>query len=266
MEQRYFIELAFKGTAYNGWQIQPNAQGIQQVIEEAIAILIKEKVRVTGAGRTDTGVHASFYVAHFATATGLTGQLPESVRKLNHILPPDIAIKSIYPVGPDDHSRFSALSRTYKYYISLRKNPFRQETSYHINYRLDIAAMNNVAAELFKHSDFKSFCRSNSGVKNFNCHIMEAKWEVYDDMLIFTIKADRFLRNMVRAIVGTILDAGTGKISAEEFMNIILARDRRKAGTSAPANGLFITDIEYPAEILSQKKNFDESGFFVSGT
>lgn len=253
MEQRYFIELAFKGTAYSGWQIQPNAISIQQIIEEALALLIKEPVRVTGAGRTDSGVHASYFVAHFDTGSSLILPLQETVRKLNHMLPHDIAIMSIFPVNKKDHSRFSALSRTYKYYISPRKNPFKQETSYHINAFLDMVEMNKAAAELIRHIDFSSFCRTNTNVRTHICHIKEAKWEETEEMLIFTVQADRFLRNMVRAIVGTILEAGFGKMSVEEFRKIIEARSRSAAGTSAPAQGLFLTDIEYPAEIMSKK-------------
>ena len=256
MEQRYFIELAFKGTAYNGWQIQPNALGIQQVIEEALAILIKEKIPVTGAGRTDTGVHASYFVAHFTTSS-TSMCTDELVRKLNHLLPEDISIFRIFPVGITDHSRFSALSRTYKYFVSTRKNPFRQDTSLLVHSMPDITRMNEAATDLLKYSDFGSFCRTGTNVRNHICRITEAKWEINGNMLVFTIKSNRFLRNMVRAIVGTILDAGSGKISAEDFRNIIVARDRRKAGKSASAQGLFLTDIEYPPEIQSQKKNFN---------
>ncbi len=253
MLQRYFIELSFKGTAYHGWQVQPNAIGIQQVVEDNLALLIKEKVSITGAGRTDTGVHASYFAAHFDIAARLIEPLTETVRKLNHMLPDDIAVLSIYPVGAKHHSRFSAISRTYKYYISNRKNPFKQETSLHISNKLDKDAMNQAACELLNYKDFSSFCRTNTNVKTHICKIIHAGWEEKDDMLIFTIKADRFLRNMVRAIVGTILKTGYGKMNTEEFTRIIEAKDRRKAGTSAPSQGLFLTEIEYPEEILINK-------------
>lgn len=253
MEQRYFIELSFKGTAYHGWQVQPNALSVQQTVEDALMLLIKYKVRLTGAGRTDTGVHASYFVAHFTLSSALSEPLNEITRKLNYILPNDIAILNIFPVKSDDNSRFSALSRTYKYHISKRKNPFKQETSYYISTQLNIDEMNKAAGQLFNYNDFSSFCRSNSGTSTYICTIKHAGWEENDEMLVFTIKANRFLRNMVRAITGTLLNIGYGKITAESFREIIEAKDRRKAGKSAPAHGLFLTDIEYPAEILSQK-------------
>lgn len=250
------MELAFKGTAYNGWQVQPNALGVQQVIEEALSLLLKEKIRVTGAGRTDTGVHASYFVAHFETSALPILEPGETERRLNHILPPDIAVLSIFAVSPDDHSRYSAISRTYKYHINLRKDPFRQDTSHHINFRPDTGLMNKAAEEMMKHKDFGSFCRSNSGAKTHICHITEARWEENDVMLIFTITADRFLRNMVRAITGTILDVGSGRISIDRFREVIEARDRRMAGTSAPARGLFLSNIGYPPGILARKREF----------
>ena len=253
LEQRYFIELAFKGTAYNGWQVQPNGMGVQQVIEENLAILIKEKVRLTGAGRTDTGVHASYFVAHFTSGSEFMILPGEILRKLNHMLPDDIAIYSIFPVSPADHSRFSAISRTYKYFISLRKNPFKKEISYQLNTMPDKDAMNKAAEELLKYNDFGSFCRTGTNVKNHICRVHLAQWEQYDEMLIFTIQANRFLRNMVRAIVGTLIDTGYGKITVEGFREIIEAKDRSKARTSAPAQGLFLTDIEYPPGLLARK-------------
>ncbi len=255
MTQRYFIELSFKGTAYHGWQVQPNAISVQHILEETLPLLIKEKTRLTGAGRTDTGVHAKYFAAHFDTAARLMIPLKEIVRKLNHILPEDIAVLNIFPVGAKDHSRFSAISRTYKYYINRRKNPFRQETSFQVSAGLDLDAMKKAANELCNYRDFSSFCRSNTNVKTHICNIMYAGWKEKNDMLIFTIKADRFLRNMVRAIVGTILNAGYGKMTIEEFRNIIEAGDRRRAGTSAPAHGLFLTGIEYPEEIMINKTN-----------
>jgi tRNA pseudouridine38-40 synthase len=253
LEQRYFIELAFKGTAYNGWQVQPNGMGVQQVIEETLAILIKEKVRITGAGRTDTGVHASYFVAHFNSGSEFLHQPGEIVRKLNHMLPDDIAIYSIFPVSPGDHSRFSAISRTYKYFIALHKNPFKKEISYQMNIIPDTDAMNKAAAELLKYDDFGSFCRTGTNVTNHICRVRMAQWEQGDEMLIFTIQANRFLRNMVRAIVGTLIAAGLGKITVEGFREIIEAKDRGRARTSAPAQGLFLTDIEYPPGLLERK-------------
>lgn len=253
MNQRYFIELAFRGTEYHGWQYQPNALSIQQVIEETLSILNKDKVTVIGAGRTDTGVHASYFVAHFDSNPQFIEPLSETKRKLNHMLPLDIAVINIFPVKENAHSRFSALSRTYKYFISRRKDPFRQDTSNLITTPLDIAAMNRASEELLKYEDFSSFCRSHTDVRTHICKIQHAGWEEKDDMLVFSIKANRFLRNMVRAIVGTMLECGYGKLSTEEFCSIIEAKDRRKAGKSAIAQGLFLTDIEYPATITEHK-------------
>jgi len=250
LAQRYFIELSFRGTEYCGWQIQPNARSVQQTIEEAMALLLKEKIRLTGAGRTDTGVHASYFAAHFDSMSLMPGSSGETLRKLNHMLPGDIAISGIFPVDRKTHSRFSATSRTYKYFISIRKNPFRQDTSYHLYPPPDIDAMNLAANELLRHSDFSSFCRSNSNVKTHICKIISASWKEHDGMLVFEVKADRFLRNMVRAIVGTMLELGRGRINVTHFRDIILAQDRRRAGTSAPAHGLFLTGIEYPEEIF----------------
>jgi tRNA pseudouridine38-40 synthase len=250
------MELSFRGTAYNGWQVQPNAVGVQQVIEESLAVLIKEKIRLTGAGRTDTGVHASFFVAHFDLASEKILNPGETEHRLNHILPADIAVSSVFPVDPSDHSRYSAISRTYKYFVSLRKDPFRQDTSNQVYFSPDIDLMDRAARLLPDYDDFGSFCRSNSGAKTHICRITEAKWEVNEGLLVFTITADRFLRNMVRAITGTILDVGSGKLSLEGFREIIEARDRRMAGTSAPARGLFLTEIEYPPRILEKKLEF----------
>ena len=233
--------------------MQPNALSVQQTIEEALSILLKEKVRLTGAGRTDTGVHASYFVAHFSSSSELLNTPGGTTMKLNHMLPNDIAILSIFPVKENFHSRFNALSRTYKYYISRRKNPFRQETSYHISADIDTGAMNRAAKELFNYCDFSSFCRTNTNVKTNICKIISAEWHEEKDMLVFTIRADRFLRNMVRAIVGTMLNIGYGRNSVDEFREIIESKDRRRAGTSAPAQGLFLTEIEYPCEVFSQK-------------
>ncbi len=253
LDRRYFIELSFRGTAYCGWQVQPNAPSVQQAIEEALALLLREELRVTGAGRTDTGVHAHYFTAHFSSSSLLPAHTVETVRKLNHMLPKDIAILDIFPVNKSAHSRFSALSRTYKYFVSRRKNPFMQDTSYHITAPLDLDAMKRSAEELFNHSDFSSFCRSKTNVRTHICKIMHASWEEQEGMLVFTIKADRFLRNMVRAIVGTMLEAGYGKMTVGKFKDIIAARDRSMAGTSAPAQGLFLTAIEYPDEIFASK-------------
>jgi tRNA pseudouridine38-40 synthase len=246
--QRYFVQLSFKGTNYHGWQIQPNAHSLQGIIEEAFSTLLREESAVVGAGRTDTGVHASFFVMHFdSEKKGLN--LQKLVFRLNRFLPSDIAIQKIWMVPPFAHARFSAISRAYKYYISREKNPFRIETSYTYTGFLDVEKMNRAASILFEFEDFTSFSRLHTDVKTNNCKIFQAFWKEENDQLIFTIKADRFLRNMVRAIVGTLLKVGKGKISENDFRKIIEQKDRRAAGASAHARGLFLVDIEYPEKL-----------------
>lgn len=245
MTQRYFLQISFKGTNYHGWQIQPNAITVQEVIEKSLSILLREKIAVIGAGRTDTGVHASFFILHFDSANDdiITDKF---VFSLNNFLPDDIAVQKIWKVKSDFHARFSAVSRTYKYIITTVKDPFQTETSYKYTRKLDINRMNEAASVLFDFEDFTSFSRLHSDVKTNNCKIFLAEWKQENMQLIFIIKADRFLRNMVRAIVGTLLEVGRGKLSIDEFKNIIEMKDRGLAGTSAPAAGLFLVDIEYP--------------------
>lgn len=242
---RYFIELAYNGSEYNGWQIQPNAPSVQEDINKALTVLLKQEINVTGAGRTDTGVHASFFVAHFDYDV----EIPDTkflIEKLNRFLGKNIAIKDIYPVVPDAHARFSAISRTYKYYINKTKNPFTYPFAYRPHPLPDIRLMNNACELLLHYEDFTSFSKLHTDVKTNICHLMEAGWEETEDQLVFTIKADRFLRNMVRAIVGTLLDIGQERITLEQFQKIIESKDRCKAGMSVPGNALFLCDIEYP--------------------
>ena len=242
---RYFIQLSYKGTSYHGWQIQPNAISVQEVVEKTLSTVLRETVEVVGAGRTDTGVHASFFVLHFEVKEELSN-FENLVYKLNSLLPNDIAFQKIWPVANDLHARFSAISRTYKYYISTKKNPFRTETSFKYLLPLDIDKMNDASHILAEFEDFTSFSRLHTDVKTNNCKILWAEWEVINTQIIFTIKADRFLRNMVRAIVGTLLEVGKGKLSLNDFRKIIEAKDRAAAGASAPAKGLFLVDVEYP--------------------
>lgn len=247
MVQRYFIELSFKGTNYHGWQIQPNAISVQETIEKALSTILREEIAVVGAGRTDTGVHASFFVLHFESQNENIAD--DFVYKINRFLPSDIAVRKIWKVENDSHARFSALSRTYKYFISTKKDPFRTETSYEFLLPLDVEKMNVAAAVLYEYRDFTSFSRLHTDVKTNNCKIFQAEWEQKGNQLVFTIKADRFLRNMVRAIVGTLLDVGKGKLTAKAFREIIEKQDRSVAGTSAPAQGLFLTNIRYPENL-----------------
>jgi tRNA pseudouridine38-40 synthase len=331
---RYFIYLQYDGTAYHGWQSQPNATSVQQTIEEKLSLLLQRELFIVGAGRTDAGVHARLMTAHFEVAGGLRlseGRIsiltPEETpvgaqsapspiaaepddeesqerarrdeekraawlrvgrnldddlsyhnfgrspieedglteefvveqrtacnyltERLNHILPPDIAILRIVPVRPTAHARFSPVSRTYRYYITTRKCPFDRDYTYRIYWDLDLQLMNRAAARLFTYTDFTSFSRLHTDVKTNNCHIMEACWEEREPgQLVFTIRADRFLRNMVRAVVGTLLLVGRHRLTVEEFCRTIEQCDRCQAGDSAPAQALFLEDIEYPEELF----------------
>jgi tRNA pseudouridine38-40 synthase len=246
MTHRYFLHLSYKGTRYFGWQRQPNAISVQEVIEKTLSTVLREEIAVVGAGRTDTGVHASFYVLHFDVLNEIIE--PEKLLyHLNRFLPDDIAIQKIKKVNSDFHARFSAVSRTYKYFISTVKDPFTADTSYQFTVPLDIEKMNEAAKMLFEYTDFTSFAKLHTDVKTNNCKIFQAEWETENNQLVFTIKADRFLRNMVRAIVGTLLEVGKDKITVDDFRKIIEMKNRGAAGTSAPPQGLFLVDIGYNA-------------------
>ena len=276
---RYFIYLSYDGACYHGWQIQPNGISVQEVLNKALSTLLRTPVEVTGAGRTDAGVNASLMVAHFDT----TQTVDDNLRyRLNKFVPADIAIHKIVPVKDDAHARFSATSRTYHYYIITEKSPF-EPYAYRFPQPLDFDKMNEAAATLFDYTDFTSFSKLHTDVKTNNCRIMYARWEQVADPLClasmlsterpaprmalpiegempsgqrgavkwqFTITADRFLRNMVRAIVGTLLDVGRGVLSIEQFREIIEKKDRCSAGTSVPGNALFLADITYPEDVF----------------
>lgn len=250
VKTRYFIFISYKGTSYHGWQLQPNAVTVQKILDEALSTILEEEILTTGAGRTDTGVHASAFCAHFESHSSDLDERKNLLFKLNRYLPKDISVSIIRKVMPDAHARFSAVSRTYKYYISRVKDPFREESAWYIHGNLDVPMMNRACAILIEQSDFTSFSRLHSDNKTNICKIYAASWEEKDNVIEFTIRADRFLRNMVRAIVGTMVETGSGKINLDEFRDIILARDRCRAGKSAPAKALFLTDIEYPDEIF----------------
>jgi len=246
MTQRYFLQCSYNGTRYHGWQIQPNAISVQEVLVKSLSTMLREDIAVVGAGRTDTGVHASFFILHFDSKNK---NIQENfVYKLNSFLPHDIAVQKIRKVSDEAHARYGALSRTYNYFISTEKNPFNTELSYRYLKPLDLDKMNEAAQTLFDYIDFTSFSRLHTDVKTNNCKIYQAEWMTTEDQLIFTIKADRFLRNMVRAIVGTLLEVGRGKLSVNDFRKIIESKDRGAAGASAPAQGLFLVDIEYQEE------------------
>ena len=250
-EYRYFLRLSYLGTNYHGWQIQPGSVSVQELLQDALSLILRATIGVTGAGRTDTGVHAAMFYAHFDSL-----QCPESIRdmqlvfKVNRILPTDIAVHEILPVVPDAHARFSATSRTYQYQICTKKDPYKAGISWLYEKKLNLDAMQEACKRLFLHTDFASFARSNTQVKTTICHIEHASWTQNGHMIAFEVNANRFLRNMVRAMVGTMIDVGLGKHSTDGFEQIILARDRRKAGKSAPACGLHLTQMEYPKEIF----------------
>ena len=249
MSQRYFIQLSFKGTHFHGWQNQDNAPTIQGTLEKSLAVLLHHPLTVTGAGRTDTGVHAKFYVAHFDVEK-IIDEPGKFIYQLNNILPEDIAIQKIVPVSTLSHARYSAISRTYEYRILLSKNPFEKEYALVLFHEPDLHLLNEASKLLFDYTDFTSFCKLHSDNKTNTCKIIEACWLKDNHKLVFKIKANRFLRNMVRAIVGTMLDVGFHKKTLSEFKKIIEARDRSKAGTSAPAHGLYLVDIEYPNDVF----------------
>ena len=246
---RYFIFISYKGTSYHGWQIQPNSVTVQKILDEALSTLLSERISTVGAGRTDAGVHALFFCAHFDSISPDLASEKKLVYRLNNYLPKDISVNSIRKVLPDANARFSATSRTYKYYISRKKDPFLDGSSWYIHGDINVGRMNEAGRILFNHSDFTSFSKLHSDTKTNLCTIYEASWKEDGNLLVFTIKADRFLRNMVRAIVGTMVEIGFEKMDFRDFEEIILAKDRCKAGKSAPAKGLFLTDIEYPEEI-----------------
>lgn len=240
---RYFIEFSYNGKNYFGYQIQPDAISVQEELEKALSTLLREEIKTTGAGRTDTGVHAKKIYAHFDTEKLIDENLP---RRLNSFLPPDISIKQIFPVKEDFHARFDATYRTYEYYISLYKNPFTQESAWqHWKKSLDIKAMNEACKILFEYEDFTSFAKLKTDNKTNICKMYKAFWEQNGSELKFTVSANRFLRNMVRAIVGTMVEIGSGKIQPEDLRKIIEDKHRNSAGTSAPAHGLYLVDVGY---------------------
>lgn len=240
---RYFIEFSYFGKNYFGYQIQPNGITVQEELEKALSTLLRESIKITGAGRTDTGVHAKKMFAHFDTPLSVEINL---VYKLNSFLPRDISVKQIFEVKEDFHARFDATFRTYEYFISLEKNSFTIDSAWQIrNRNLDINKMNEACEILLEYEDFTSFSKLHTDNRTNNCTIYKAVWEQDGSALKFTISANRFLRNMVRAIVGTMVEIGNGKIQPEDLRKIMELKDRNAAGTSAPPQGLFLVDVGY---------------------
>ena len=248
--QRYFITFSYDGTRYHGWQIQPNGDSVQQRLQEALSTLLREPVSVTGAGRTDTGVHARMMVAHFDSDTCFEAvdgiNEAQLAYKLNRLLPYDIAVEKVERVSPEMHARFSATSRTYHYFIHTKKDPFRRAYSCELHYELDFAKMNEAASVLMTYDDFGAFCKAGADVKTTLCHVTAARWiQTSATTWYFEITANRFLRNMVRAVVGTLIDVGRGRLSLEGFRQVIEGKRRTEAGESMPGNALFLEDIKY---------------------
>jgi len=247
---RYFLEFSYNGKQYHGWQKQPNAISVQEVIENAISTLLRKQISIVGAGRTDAGVHAKQMYAHFDFDNEIDVILLKN--RLNSFLASDISIRKIHEVNEDGHARFNASSRTYEYWIINTKNPFLTDFAHLIYQKLDIEKMNEASKILFDFIDFQCFSKSNTDVRTYNCKIMQATWKQEKDTLVFTIKADRFLRNMVRAIVGTLLEVGKGQISKEDVKKIIESKNRSKAGVSVPAHALYLTNITYPTDLFKK--------------
>lgn len=251
---RYFIQLSYDGTGYHGWQVQPNGVSVQEVLQKALSTLLRQPTEVTGAGRTDAGVHASMMVAHFDWPAAHEGEGCEEMPldctqltyKLNRLLPPDVAVQAVRPVSPEMHARFSATRRTYHYYIHTHKDPFLRGYSWQVNVPLDFALMNEAAQVLLEYSDFTSFSKTGTDVKTNICQLTEARWEqLKPGEWRFTVSANRFLRNMVRAIVGTLVEVGRHRMTISQMRHAIEAKDRQRAGESVPGHALYLTNIEY---------------------
>lgn len=246
---RYFIELAYQGAAYSGWQRQPDAPSVQQTLEEALGVLLKKDLAIVGAGRTDAGVHARQMYAHCDIEIDFDpAQLKD---RLNSYLPADIVIFDIFLVSNEAHARFDAKARTYEYWVTLGKNPFLSTAAYCIHRTPDFELMNRVAQKLLSHRDFQCFSKSRTDVQTYNCEVRHAMWTQRDGIWVFTITADRFLRNMVRAVVGTLLEMGWGKMEVAEFDQVLLSKNRSAAGPSVPGHALYLTKIDYPETIRS---------------
>jgi tRNA pseudouridine38-40 synthase len=250
---RYFIKLAYKGTHYHGWQIQPNAITVQALLSKSFSTIFRASVEIVGAGRTDSGVHAEEFYAHVDIENEFN--VKETIYKLNALLPNDIVVYDIFKTPENAHARFDATSRSYEYRIFLGENPFLTETAWQfITTKLSVKKMNEAAEILEKYTNFKCFSRSNSDVRTYNCNIMHAKWKQTGQLLVFHITANRFLRNMVRAIVGTLVEIGKGNMTLVEFEQIIESENRSNAGASAPALGLFLTQVTYPNIIFNHEQ------------
>ena len=245
---RYFIELSYDGTPFVGWQRQPNGDSVQSCLENALSILFRKQLSIVGSGRTDAEVHARQLFAHVDIDEHIDQDL---TFRLNKLLPKEIAVRNIFAVAQDAHARFDAISRSYCYHITTQKNPFLQKRSYQFTKSLDVKLMNQAAKILIDHEDFKCFSKSKTDVKTYICDIQHAHWQQDGSELVFSIRANRFLRNMVRAIVGTLIEVGLRKISISDFEAILTSRDRNQAGYSVPGHGLYLEKVNYPNHIFA---------------
>jgi tRNA pseudouridine38-40 synthase len=246
-KQRYFIELSYDGTHYHGWQVQKNAVSVQEVLNEKLSIILREPIETTGCGRTDTGVHAKEFFAHFDAEKSMDHGLwtMDNLRSINAILPKDIAVKKIFPVAAEANARFDATLRSYEYHIHFNKDPFKNGYSWELRDQPDLNLMNEATKVIMEYTDFSCFSKSNTQVKTNICKIAKAEWDATDDGIVFQISADRFLRNMVRAIVGTLIMVGKKEIEPEAVRQIIESKNRSNAGMSVPACGLYLTKVMY---------------------
>lgn len=247
---RYFLRLAYFGKSFHGWQVQPNATTVQEVLNKRLSTLAQEQINVVGAGRTDTGVHAKEMFAHFDTATEIE-QPDLFLNRLNKMVGADIAVYDVQPVNERAHARFDAVRRSYEYHITRQKDPFLRDFAAYLRYPLDLEKMQQASNCLIGEHDFSSFSKSNTQTHTNFCKVEEANWHAHGHKLIFKISANRFLRNMVRAIVGSLLEVGRGRMSFSDFEKMIAAKDRRLAGESVPAQGLYLTEVSYPKNIFN---------------
>ena len=255
---RYFLEIAYDGTDYHGWQTQPNARTVQEVLDKSLSTILRQSISSTGSGRTDTGVHAGQQFLHFDVAT--TFEEDALCYRLNRLLPNDISAIKLYPVGLEAHARFDAVTRTYDYRITKEKNPFKQRYTHYLSKPININLLNQAATALLEFEDFTTFSKVKGDTLHYRCKMYEAFWQESGSDLVFTIKANRFLRGMVRLVVGALLDVGAGKFSVDQFKAIIAAEDRKGASGAAPADGLFLTQVAYPeAYFEEQQKLFEQN-------
>lgn len=245
---RYFLEIAYDGTRFHGWQVQPNALSVQEILNDCLSKVLRQPINSVGSGRTDTGVHASQQFVHFDVTEILDEK--EALYRFNRLLPNDIAAKNLYLVPDDAHARFDAFERVYHYHVTLTKDPFKHFYAHYLNRKPDVENMNKAAAILLQYEDFTSFSKVKGDTKHYNCNMYEAVWQQQGDNLHFTIRANRFLRGMVRLVVGTLLAVGRGKLTIEQFEHVISSKDRSKASGAAPAEGLYLAKVSYPEHLF----------------